>query len=366
MSNYNHLGLPLTKALDIAGMTRHAYYYKPVAERKQVGRQPSTHTVRRQLDLQGKLVETIYTNSEVLDLIKTRCTDPDLHHGYHSMADHLQNEGFDINHKKVYRLMKAEQLLHEPIRPTSNKQRVRHRRFEVNGPLEGLEMDIKFVFVEEYRRKALVLSVIDVFTRELLGWRIAYSIKGRCVQQLWEELIVKHLQAADTLRHGINVQIRNDNDPRFSAQAVQDFFKQNYLGQVFTHPYTPQENGHIESFHSILARSVIDRSFATLEHLDNYIGEFYTKYNQRRVHGSTAGLPPTVFKQQWEAGNISVEEDARGKQKFRLKVPRYTLAPRLRPSGKMNQKPVVAKKSDDGPDNHRRPSVQKSPSASCC
>jgi transposase InsO family protein len=31
-------------------------------------------------------------------------------------------------------------------------------------------------------------------------------------------------------------------------KLIQEFFKENYLNQVFTHPYTPQENGHIESF----------------------------------------------------------------------------------------------------------------------
>jgi transposase InsO family protein len=39
-----------------------------------------------------------------------------------------------------------------------------------------------------------------------------------------------------------------------SAKLIQEFFKENYLNQVFTHPYTPQENGHIESFHAILAK----------------------------------------------------------------------------------------------------------------
>lgn len=65
--------------------------------------------------------------------------------------------------------MKAARLLHEPTRPSTDKQRVTHRRFEVNEPLAGLEMDIKFVFVEEFRRQTLVLSVIEVFTSKILG-----------------------------------------------------------------------------------------------------------------------------------------------------------------------------------------------------
>jgi hypothetical protein len=36
-----------------------------------------------------------------------------------------------------------------------------------------------------------------------------------------------------------------------SAPKDLEFFVENHLNQVFTHPYTTQENGHIESFHAI-------------------------------------------------------------------------------------------------------------------
>jgi len=52
---------------------------------------------------------------------------------------------------------------------------------------------------------------------------------------------------------------------------VKDFFKNNCLDQVFTHPYTPQENGHIESFHAILGRSLDRYSFNTIEDLDIHL-----------------------------------------------------------------------------------------------
>lgn len=126
-----------------------------------------------------------------------------------------------------------------------------------------------------------------------------------------------------------NRRIATQANCEYISQAVQDFFKQNYLGELFTQPCTPQENGHIEKFHAILSRSVTNQTFATLEHLHKYDDEFYGKCKDRCVQSSTACLVPTVVKHNWEAGNISVEEDAIGKQKFRLKVPIYTLVRRL-------------------------------------
>lgn len=52
-------------------------------------------------------------------------------------------------------------------------------------PLQVLEMDIKFVWVEEHRRHAYILTVIDTFSRVLLGRKTAYAIKQqtshRCI-----------------------------------------------------------------------------------------------------------------------------------------------------------------------------------------
>ncbi len=59
------------------------------------------------------------------------------------------------------------------------------------------------------------------------------------------------MQPYDCLNRDIQIEIRNDNDSRFVAKSVQTFFAENNLNQVFTHPYTPQENGHIESLYDM-------------------------------------------------------------------------------------------------------------------
>lgn len=62
----------------------------------------------------------------------------------------------------------------------------------------------------------------------------------------------------------LRVEIRKDGGPQFAAKILQVFFEHNGLNQVFTHPYTPQENGHIDSFHSILSASLEKEYFDIL------------------------------------------------------------------------------------------------------
>ncbi len=191
------------------------------------------------------------SNIEVVDQMVKIKSNPETDYGYRAMTAALCLLGYIINHKKVYRLMGLCQLLLDRTSKAKRKY-VKYRRASPSRLLEVLEMDIKFQWVQQHSRYAYILTVIDTFSRKVLDWMVGYSIKKEQVKQLWEQIIVNHLQPADLLSKGITVELRNDNDSRFTAAMTQEYLAENYIDQVFTHPYTPQENGHIESFHSIL------------------------------------------------------------------------------------------------------------------
>lgn len=245
--------------------------------------------------------------------------------------------GFIINHKKVYRLMEQFQLLKEKHQKAA-RQFVKYRKVLPFGPLQVLEMDIKFVWVEEHRRHTFILTVIDTFTRVTLGWVAAYQIKQELVKHLWAHIIETHLQPYNCLGKKLNIEVRNDNDSRFVAKSVQQFFKENHLGQVFTHPFTPQENGHIESFHAILSQKLSRYSFWSLNELQERLTLFYEKYNNYRLHSSTLYLPPTIFWQCWEKKVVKMYRDEKKRKiKFQLLVPYQQLSGDLSPRSPLLQ-----------------------------
>ena len=314
MRKYNALGLKIDTALQITGLTKHQYYHK--AKQGKGGAPQSTDTPKHIDD------QTIsIPNNEVVDHIKLINSEPEIDYGYQKMTKALQINGYDINHKKVYRLMKENQLLHTKVKK-KNKKYVKYRRVCPQGPLELIEMDIKFVWIESARQHGFILTVLDVFSRQVLGWVAAMSITRHTVKRVWKKIIVDHLQANDMLSKGVQIEVRNDNDKRFSAKMVQDFFKSNYLDQVFTHPYTPQENGHIESFHAILGRSLDKFTFNTIDDVNIHLHLFYDRYNNTRLHSSIAKLPPNIFRIQWEKGNIIRCIDTKSRKvKFKLRIP---------------------------------------------
>lgn len=292
-------------------LTRHQIYYKPKPGKP--GRKPSTTTLMLQED---QLITL--DNQQVVDQMRKMQSDPDFRSGYKRMTAALMLMGYYIGRKKVQRLMKDHGMLgtrtRRPARPYA-----RYRIVTPEGPLQVLEMDIKHIWIESARRSAYILTVIDTFTRFALHWQVGFTMKSQQVQRAWDAIIEQHLEPNQMLGWKVHIEIRSDNGPQFCANIVQEYFKENYLNQVFTHPYTPQENGHIESFHSILSDS-LENSYWSLEQLENRLETFYRNYNVNRVHSGSAYLPPQIFWKAWNAGLVNRSLLKNKKVRFKLNV----------------------------------------------
>ena len=364
--DYVALGMKRDTALSITGLTKHKYYYKPRIGRP--GAKPTKEVLRSQ---NGEM--QAFDNAEVVKKMQEVQSNDDLRCGHRRMKDQLQLMGYLINHKKVYRLMKQNDLLLSKPKRTA-KNYVKYRIIAPSEPLSHLEMDIKFVWIEQKRKHALILSVMDIFTRRILEWHVGMSITQKTVKDVFTQVIMNHLQENNMLTKGINIEIRNDNDKRFSAKLVQQFFKENYLNQVFTHPYTPEENGHIESFHKTLSIAMGNQHFDTLEQLESRLAVFYNNYNNHRSHGSICGLTPFLFNQQWYKENIErlVIDQKRKKIKFKLLVPKYHLSgnENLKEASCSNYLPLNGENNLDSIKTNGaiaiQPSVQRSPSVASC
>jgi transposase InsO family protein len=352
------MGITIKKALSIAGLTKHQYYYKP--KQGKPGRNPSSHVIK----MLDKEQSVMISNEVMVDEIISIQLTPELYYGYRAMTRELNMRGYIVNHKKIYRLMDKYHLLQD--KSTKAKRRyVKYRSVIPDHPLQYLEMDIKFQWVEEHQRFAFILTVIDCFTRHVLAWTVAYSIKQNQVKQLWNQIINDYLQPNDMLNKKIHVELRNDNDSRFAAKSVQEYFSKNHINQVFTHPYTPQENGHIESFHSILSRSLSVRRFSTIMELETHLITFYNSYNNIRLHGSLDHLPPSLFWRLWNDQLIEIVKLKHNKQRFKLKIPHYQLSG----NGYLREVSCLPKghqKEVYDVMTLQQPSVQRSPSVVSC
>ena len=316
MRDYKGAGLKRDQCLEIVGLTRNQFYYNLKGSKP--GKQTSEVTKFRD---PKTLEEREIDNAEVVKKIVEIKVDPDRSNWYKLITIALKIMGYYINHKKVYRLM-FEYLLLEDKRNRRGREFVKYRRVTPTGPLQVLEMDIKYYWIHEKRRYAFVLTIIDTFTRYALSWTAGYSMKAIHVKQAWEYVVAEYIQPAGVSANEleIDITVRSDNGKQFNSEIMTSFFTDNGIRHEFTRPYTPEENGHVESFHGIIDKALKKDRFSSLEALENRLEVFYQSYNNRRNHSGTKGIPPAIFWALHDLGKIEVLYLKNRAQIFKLKV----------------------------------------------
>jgi hypothetical protein len=151
-------------------------------------------------------------------------------------------------------------------------------------------MDIKYVYIHGEKRNALLLTVLDVYSRSILSQVLWWRIRKEQVIWLLHRMLQQHSTKGITLR--------NDNGSQFIAHAVRNYLQQREVVQEFTHVATPEENCFIEAYHSILDKQLLQTTeFSDIEEAIAVFNRWRTFYNERRRHGSLDQQPP---KKVWE------------------------------------------------------------------
>lgn len=80
------------------------------------------------------------------------------------------------------------------------------------------------------------------------------------------------------------------------AQAVREFLEEAGIIQEFTRPATPQQNGHIEAYHSIIENAICSRyELQNLQETDILFQRWDRFYNMDRLHSGIGYLSPYEY-----------------------------------------------------------------------
>jgi putative transposase len=208
--------------------------------------------------------------------------------GYRRLHLMLRREGFEVNHKRVYRLYRLENL--------SVRRRKRKRTQVERQPIvlpEGINqrwsMDFVSVCLEDGRRLK-VLAIVDDFSRECLALEVDTSIPGSRVVRVLEQLAVTR---------GLPDTIVTDNGPEFTSRAMDAWAYRNGVNLHFIDPGKPVQNAIIESFNGKFRDECLSQHwFNSLQDARNKIEEWRTDYNDVRPHSSLGNETPAAFARQ--------------------------------------------------------------------
>ena len=198
----------------------------------------------------------------------------------------LHNEGWQVNHKRVERIWRAQGL------KVPRKQPKRGRLWFNDGScvrLRPVHRDhvwaYDFVAARTHDgRQFRMLTLVDEFTRECLAIDVARQLKSDDVLERLSWLFATR---------GVPKHIRSDNGPEFTAAVVRNWLERVDVRTLFIEPGSPWENGYVESFNSKLRDELLNGEiFYTLKEAKVLIESWRVHYNTVRPHSALGYRPP--------------------------------------------------------------------------
>jgi putative transposase len=198
----------------------------------------------------------------------------------------LRREGWVVNHKRVARIYREEQL---QVRRKKRKKMTAAVRVSMPAAMQANECwSMDFVMdVTLAGRRIRVLAIVDDFTRECLAVEVDSSIGGARVARVLDRIVEFR---------GKPKAITVDNGPEFAGRTLDAWAYRNKVQLDFIRPGKPVENCYIESFNGKFRDECLNvNEFFSLNEARTIIETWRDDYNGQRPHSSLGQLTPIEF-----------------------------------------------------------------------
>jgi transposase InsO family protein len=167
------------------------------------------------------------------------------------------------------------------------------RHFSADAPTELWLSDVTYIPTDE--GWLYLCSILDVFSRHLVGWSIADHLRT--------ELCTDALEAA-VLRRGrrdfAGTVLHSDHGCQYTSDAFGRRCRALRIVQSMGTVGTSYDNAMMESAWSSLKRELMyETHFSTKEEARRLVFEWIVWYNNERLHSSIDYLSPVEFEESW-------------------------------------------------------------------
>lgn len=159
-----------------------------------------------------------------------------------------------------------------------------------------------FTELHFHGRRVYLATVIDRFTREVIGWQIGLHHTTQLVIDVLEESLRK--------RNTHGYIFHSDQGSEYTAHACIDWLVEHKILPSHSPKAKPWNNGHQESFYDKFKLEFGKPSrHKTIETLIEAIGRYIHYYNTRRIHTALKMPPRTFFQKEMKRAETSSESE---------------------------------------------------------
>lgn len=221
------------------------------------------------------------------------------HYGYRRLGPLLRREGWAVNHKRVLRLLREDNLLclrQRAFVPATTDSRHGWKvhpnlaRWLVPTTTNQLWVaDITYVRLAE---SFVYLAVVpDAYSRRMVGWAMADHLRAELALAALRMALGSRKIVADGLVH------HSDRGIQYACGEYTKLLESYRIQPSMSRPGCPYDNAMAESFMKTLKQEEVDgRIYRDLGHAQTSIGAFIDEiYNRQRLHSALGYLTPAEF-----------------------------------------------------------------------
>ena len=218
-------------------------------------------------------------------------------YGYRRITAELQQRGFEVNHKRVLRMMREDNLLCVRRRAFVVTTDSRHnlpvypnlaREITPTAINQLWVADITYI---RLRTEFVYLAVVlDAFSRRVIGWALGRTLEAELAVTALRMALIEQATAPGLVHH-------SDRGVQYASHAYTEMLKQHHATISMSRKGNPYDNAACESFMKTLKQEEVYRNeYRDFHDARASIGEFLERvYNQKRLHSALGYLPPAEF-----------------------------------------------------------------------
>ncbi len=220
-------------------------------------------------------------------------------YGYRRITAELRRRGMLVNHKRVGRIMREDNLLAVQPRAFVVTTDSHHElevylnlasRLKLTGINQLWVADITYI---RLKAEFVYLAVIlDGFSRKVVGWAVERTLASRLAMAALEQAITERQPPPGLVHH-------SDRGVQYASDEYVKVLQKHQMIPSMSRPANPYDNASCESFLKTLKREEIyANDYRDLDHLRTNIEAFIEQYyNRCRLHSALGYRPPEEFEQ---------------------------------------------------------------------
>lgn len=200
-----------------------------------------------------------------------------IRYGFKRIAVLLRREGWVVNHKRVRRIYREENLMIRTKTPARRSAVVREERVLPTAPNQSWAMDFMHDVLAD-GTKIRLLTIVDSFSRESLALEVGAGFKSTQVVEVLRRLVVER---------GAPQRISCDNGPEFVSMQLDQWAYWNRIKLDFSRPGRPSDNALCESFNNRVRQELLNPNwFRSLTDARVQAAAWRADYNANHPHSS--------------------------------------------------------------------------------